>query len=155
MLELPILVTRLDGKEDILIVQTYLVDAEVEAKYMKVINSVYFLDLSIYTVELPIKEHGRPEVKAAKISEVKNLQDYDVFEEVKDNGQETISSHWVITAKENYDGQKQQTKARLVARGFQEEMKPQSDSPTASKDSFKLLMAVAANEDFHLASVDI
>ena len=34
-------------------------------------------------------------------------------------------------------------------------MKPQSDSQTASKDGFKLLMAVAANEEFHLASVDI
>ena len=29
LIELPILVTRLDGKEDVLIVQTYLVDAEV------------------------------------------------------------------------------------------------------------------------------
>ena len=29
LVELPILVTRLDGKEDVLIVQTYLVDAEV------------------------------------------------------------------------------------------------------------------------------
>ena len=34
-------------------------------------------------------------------------------------------------------------------------MKAQSDSPTASKESFKLLMAVAANADFKLASVDI
>ena len=34
-------------------------------------------------------------------------------------------------------------------------MKPQSDSPTASKDSFKMLMAVAANSRFKLASVDI
>ena len=113
------------------------------------------MDLSIYTIELPIKEHGRPEVKAAKITEVKNLQDYDVFEEVEDNGQETILSRRVITSKKKHNGQKQQTKARLAARGFQEEMKPQSDSPTASKDSFELLMAVAANKDFCLASVDI
>ena len=34
-------------------------------------------------------------------------------------------------------------------------MKPQSDSPTVSKKSFKLLMAVAANEEFHLTSVDV
>ena len=34
-------------------------------------------------------------------------------------------------------------------------MKSQSDSPTASKDSFKMLMAVAANSRFKLASVDI
>ena len=42
-----------------------------------------------------------------------------------------------------------------MARGFQETLKPQSDSPTVSKESFKLLMAVAANDDFKLASVDI
>ena len=34
-------------------------------------------------------------------------------------------------------------------------MKPQLDSPTASKESFKMLMAVAANSGFKLASVDI
>ena len=50
---------------------------------------------------------------------------------------------------------KNKKKARLVARGFQETVKPQSDSPTVSKESFKMLMAVAANENFKLASVDI
>ena len=29
MVELPVLVTRLDGREDILVIQTYLVDAEI------------------------------------------------------------------------------------------------------------------------------
>ena len=33
------------------------------AKYLKVINSVSFWDIAIYTVELPVSEHGRPEVK--------------------------------------------------------------------------------------------
>ena len=61
----------------------------------------------------------------------------------------------MVTEKENRDGQKQACKARLVARGFQESLKPQSDSPTASKDIFKMLMAVAANSRFKLASVDI
>ena len=42
-----------------------------------------------------------------------------------------------------------------MARGFQESLKPQSDSPTASKVSFKLLMAISANFGFKLASVDI
>ena len=46
-------------------------------------------------------------------------------------------------------------KARLVARGFQEDLKPQSDSPTASRDSFKLMVALAANDGFRLSSVDI
>ena len=89
------------------------------------------------------------------MAEVDNLLYYDVFEEVEDKGQETIGSRWVITAKEKHDGQKQKTKARLVACGFQETLKPQSDSLTVSKESFKMLMAVAANSNFKLASVDI
>ena len=43
----------------------------------------------------------------------------------------------------------------LVICSFQETVKPQSDSPTVSKELFKLLMAVAANKNFKLASVDI
>ena len=71
------------------------------------------------------------------MAEVSNLLDYDVFEEVEDKGQETIGSRWVVKAKERHDGQKQKTKARLVAQGFQETMKPQSDSPTVSKEYLK------------------
>ena len=96
-----------------------------------------------------------PEVKAAKMNEIRNLRDYDTFKEVQDEGQERLGSQWVVTEKEKQDGQKQACKARLVARGFQESLKPQSDSPTASKDSFKMLMAVAVNSKFKLASVDI
>ena len=47
--------------------------------YLKVIKSVSISDLSIYTVELPVSEHGRPEVKEAKTAEVNNLLDYDVL----------------------------------------------------------------------------
>ena len=92
--------------------------------YLKITNNVSILDLAIYTVELPVSEHGTPEVKEAKMAEVSNLLDYNVFEEVKDEGQETIGSRWVVTAKEKHDGQKQKTKARLVACGFQETLKP-------------------------------
>ena len=34
--------------------------------YLKVVNSALFSDLAIYTMELPISEHGRPEVKEEK-----------------------------------------------------------------------------------------
>ena len=46
-------------------------------------------------------------------------------------------------------------KARLVARGFQEKEQPQSDSPTVAKESFKMLMVIAANEGFKVVSMDI
>ena len=110
--------------------------------------------MCVYTVELPISEHWRPEVKLAKKAEVKNLQDYETFLEVKDQGQIKVESRWVITEKEQHDGQKTKVKARLVARGFQETLKPQSDSPIAAKESFKLLMALSANFHFKIASVD-
>ena len=102
-----------------------------------------------------MSEHGTFEVKEAKIAEVSNFLDYDVFEEVEDKGQETIGSRYVVMAKEKHDGQKQKTKARLVAGGFQDTLKPQSDSPTVLKKSFNISMAVAANSNFKLASVDI
>ena len=42
-----------------------------------------------------------------------------------------------------------------MTQGFQEALKPQSDSLTAAKESFKLLMALLANFHFKLALVDI
>ena len=118
-------------------------------------NSVFFPDTCSYVIELPVSEHWKPEVKATKRNEIKNLTDYDTFEEVQDKGQDMIGSQWVKTQKKKHDGQKQACKARLIARGFQETLKPQSDSPTVSKESFKLLRAIALICSFKLASVDI
>ena len=67
-------------------------DDNVEAKYLKLINTVSFSDLCSNTVELPVSKHGTPEVKAAKMNEIRNLKDYDTFKEVPDEGQETIGS---------------------------------------------------------------
>ena len=91
----------------------------------------------------------------AKQKEIENLKTYETFEEVDDEGQETIGSRWIVTEKEKHDGQKQNYKARLVAKGFQERDQPQSDSPTAAKESFKLLVALAANQNFKVVSMDI
>ena len=73
-----------------------------------------------------------------KKNKIKNLLDYNTFGEIEDRGLKTIGSRWVITQKEKHNGQMQYTKGRLVA-----------------QDSFKMLMAVAANSGFKLASVDI
>ena len=84
-------------------------------------------------------------MKLAKKNKIKNLMNYETFEEVKDEGQEEIRSHWVVTQKEKHDGQKQPYKAGLIGCGFQEDLKPQSDSPTASKKSFKLQPLVTSS----------
>merc|ERR1712112_811995 len=125
------------------------------AKYLQVEKSVYFMDHEIFTVEVPVKEHKKPEIIEAKNKEIENLRTYETFEEVADEGQETIGSRWIITEKQKHDGQKQDYKARLVAKGFQELDQPQSDSPTAAKESFKLLMALSANFNFKIISMDI
>ena len=80
-------------------------------------NSECYDDITIYTVEVPVREHKKPEVIEANQKEIENLEKYGVFEEVEDEGQETVDSRWV-TRKEKSDGQKQKVKARLVAKGF-------------------------------------
>ena len=46
-------------------------------------------------------------------------------------------------------------KATLVVRGFEEHVYPQSDSPTASRESFKTFLAIAANEGFKIQNMDV
>ena len=65
-------------------------DDNVGAKYLKLINTVSFSELCNYIVELPVSKHDTPEVRAAKMNEIRNLKDYDTFEEVPDEGQETL-----------------------------------------------------------------
>ena len=77
------------------------------AKYLKIDKIVCYLENSIYGVEVPVKDHRKPEVIEAKEKEIQNLETYEIFEEVDDKGQETIESRWIITEKEKHDGQKQ------------------------------------------------
>ena len=62
----------------------------------------------IFKVEVPVSEHKRH--KEAKIKEIRNLEDYKMFQLIEDIGQETIGSCWVITKKEKHDGQKTEYK---------------------------------------------
>ena len=91
---------------------------QISTFWLKVENTECFDDISIYTVEVLVKEHKMPEVIEAKEKEIENLEKYGVFEEVQDVGQETVGSRWIITKKEKADGQKQNFKGRLVAKEF-------------------------------------
>ena len=70
----------------------------------------------------------------AQFTELENLLENDVFEWVDDIGQSAISSRWVITQKP-LPGNTYKTKARLVARGFEERLDKKVDSPTSSRES--------------------
>ena len=89
-----------DGLEDLDNLCTDMKMDNVSTGHLRMAQPVSFSELCAYTVELPFSEHWRPKVKVAKKAEIKNLLDYETFEEVKDKGQMTVGSRWVITEKE-------------------------------------------------------
>ena len=108
------LITPEEEEKKEAIKSTDVASAAMGKNFLKIENSEAFTPFSIYTVEVLVSVHGTQEVKYAKVAKINNLMDYDVFEEVADEGQEVLGSRWVVIAKEKHDGQKQQTKARLV-----------------------------------------
>ena len=64
----------------------YLERDKVPTFWMKVENVECFDDVAIYTIEVPTKEHRRPEVIEAKEKEIENSEKYGVFEEVEHEG---------------------------------------------------------------------
>ena len=86
-----------------------------------------------------------------KEDEITNWIENEVFSEVEDTGQSVITTRWVFSEKP--DGSK---KARLVARGFQED---QSDlileSPTSSRESQRFALILMASYGFEIRSLDV
>jgi transposase InsO family protein len=104
---------------------------------------------NVMAVIVPQSEHDSAECTIAKQVELNKLRDFDTYEPVQDNGQDSISTRWIITR--NSEG----VKARLVARGFEDSDIVQSDSPTAGKSSVRILLAIAASKGWDLGSTDI
>ena len=95
-----------------------------------------------------------PNVHEAMIEELNKWKENEVYEVVDDVGQKFISVHWVITEK-IIDG-RPKLKARLVARGFEEEdVKIPKDSPTCSKESLRLVFTFIAANKWTCNSIDI
>ena len=72
------------------------------------------------------------------MKELEAFKNFGVYEEVKDDGQERLSSRWVMTDKSTETERK--VKARLVCRGFEEAVEVQADSPTGSKETLQMLI---------------
>ena len=94
------------------------------------------------------------ELEKAKDEELKSWKRFAMFEEVPNRGQKALSTRWVITEKETNEGKKKM-KARLVARGFEEKEKFQSDSPTVSKEVLRSFMAILSSKRWAVNSIDI
>ena len=73
---------------------------------------------------------------------------------MRDVGQYRVSSKWVITEKVK-DG-KEIIKARLVARGFEENLQDRrTDSPTCSRQALRPSFATASSMRWNLYSLDV
>ena len=88
-------------------------------------------------------------VHRAKMSELEKLRVFDTYEEIPNNGQNTLSTRWVLTQKDGY------VKARLVVRGFEEDSIVQRDSPTVNKGCMRLILAVIALKKWTVKTTDI
>ena len=94
------------------------------------------------------------ETEEAKHKELRVWLDEHIYDEVEDDGQNNISVRWVITPK-YVDGQ-WTTKARLVARGFEEDASLiRTDSPTCMRESLRIVLAYAACSAWKINSIDI
>ena len=88
-------------------------------------------------------------IKEAKEKELSNFENYKAYEEVEYDGQDILGTRYVLTEKS--DGS---IKARFVTKGFQEEFLHPSDSPTSSRETIKIFLAVAANNKWEIESSD-
>ena len=67
-----------------------------------------------------------------------------------------LGTWFVNTESEAQDGQKTKIKSRLVAQGYKELDKAQSDSPTANRESLRLFLSISAMLGFeNLSSIDV
>ena len=89
-------------------------------------------------------------IKKAKDEEIQRFKDCDVYEEVKNIGQSTISCRWVITRKSEgvY-------KARLVARGFEDMLVSRVDAPTVNSSSVFVFLAICVSNRWTIEWLDI
>ena len=93
-------------------------------------------------------------VMKAKEAEIENWKNNDVYTEVENVGQSSISLRWVMT--EKFIGNETKIKARLVARGFEEDLgEHRTDSPTCAKDSLRVALTIISSNRWQCNTIDI
>ena len=118
-------------------------------------NALYFLEACNYTglVEEANKLSGDDEVLLAKQVELKKWTDNNFYGQVEDQGQYRINTTWVVNVKQ-VEGQRV-TKARLVARGYEEQLSMRKDSPTCMTSSTRVATSIISAKNWELNSMDV
>ena len=119
-------------------------------------NSVELIPYEIKPIELVPCEifqlNHENEVEQAKLAELKSWKDNNVYTEVENKNQSTISIKWIIKPK-LLEGVLS-TKARLVLRGYEEQSDFRTDSPTCKRESIRFALVVMATKRWKLHSSD-
>ena len=91
----------------------------------------------------------------AKLAELQSWKESNVYIEVPYNGQNLASLRWVCTLKDIYS--KVVPKARLVPKGFEDAENDfvATDSPTCSRETLRLLVALTVQNHRKLSAIDI
>jgi hypothetical protein len=122
---------------------------------MKSIDFSRVEDWQLLPDEVLFNFHDSAEVLQAQNDEFERWNKYDVYEEVEDEGQEAISTRWVVTEKPDGSGG-MKMKARLVARGFEEDSSDiRCDSPTITKENLRLVATISTSHSWTIHSMDI
>ena len=130
-------------------------------------------DEEVFVTLIPWSQHNLPECITAKEREMDGWKENNSYIEVKDEGQTTIPTMWVLNekqvpsekqSKEEKESvvQKRMTtgfhgpvKARLVARGNFEQLKVQSDSPAGGRDALHVALAIGASRGWIPKTSDV
>ena len=96
----------------------------------------------------------KDEIESAKQVEIDKWKDQSVFCEVEDEGQTCVSTRWVVESKVKESGESF-LRARLVARGFEEDQNFRKDAPTCARESVRFTLSVIASNQWTLKSIDI
>ena len=112
------------------------------------------VETNVYITTIPRYRHQEEGCKTAKQKELDLWDKYQVYEEVKDEGQPRLGTNWVLTDK--IVNGKGTIKARLTARGDQEDTSGiRKDSPTVRRGNIKIFSAIAAKEHWEIKASDV
>ena len=112
------------------------------------ILAMWIHDEILATMATPDVKKTEEGMQAMK-DELQKLKDFETYTEVPDKGQTAITTTWVLTEKEGT------IRARLTARGYEEDSNIRSDSPTVQSTSLRLLLAIAATNTWNICCTDI
>ena len=100
------------------------------------------------------------QIKQAKLEEFRSFLDFTAMkfrDRRKRKSENFVTGRWVLTIKNDKDGQFKKFKARWVRRGFQDAQKwdLQTDSPTATRYGFRVASQHAASRFWDILHIDL